>query len=232
MVSERRNLERESVPSVDELREALVARDELLAVMGHELRNSMAPLVLLASMFEEMPVDDTMKSRVAMLSRNLRSFRDTLDRIIEVTSLREGKLVLQRTRVDLDEVVREVCAGAKGEVRIESAQTPGLWDRARVAQIVSHLVTNAFQHGAPPVTISVRGRGGDVELVVQDAGPGIPLDMRDRLFQRFERSGPRRAKGLGVGLWVVDQLARAMGGNVRLLDSDRGARFGVVLPRE
>lgn len=224
-------------PAIDELRAAIEARDQLLAVVGHELRNSMAPLTLLVSMFEAMPTaDDIMKGKVAMIARNLRGFRDTLERVTEITQLRTGKLTLRREQVDLDEVVREVCAEAAAqraiEIRIDSRSIAGRWDRGRIRQVASHLLSNAIRYGEGPIDVIVRPHRHDVQLVVHDAGPGVAPELREHLFDLFERKGPRRRGGLGVGLWVVKQLCNAMGGSVSLDASERGARFSVVLPRD
>ena len=228
--------------TVEELREALTARDELIAVMGHELRNAMAPLVLLAQQFEMMPaVDDMMKKKVAMLSRNLKTFTTTLDRVGEVSGLRAGKLDLELAQVDAaqltEEVCRELAPMAKAgncELRVETSSVVGHWDRDRLAQIVRHLVTNAIRYasGAPIEVTVCPVDNQKVEIVVQDHGPGIAVGDRDRLFDRFDRATSRRGGGgLGVGLWVVKALSQAMGGSVHLADSIRGARFCVALPR-
>jgi signal transduction histidine kinase len=241
MVTERRGVETTAAPvssSAQELRDALAARDEIIAVFGHELRNAIAPLVLLADQLEVMPVDDLTRAKVAMLARNLMTFVGTLDRVSEISHLREGKLVLEQTMLDAQDVVREVgaeldamAATAARELRFATTSVVGWWDRERLKQIVKHLVHNAIRHGLGPVDISVRDDGSMLEIVVQDAGPGISPCERERLFDRFERKLLRRSGGLGIGLWVVKQLCQAMGGNVRLADSGRGARFIVALPR-
>jgi signal transduction histidine kinase len=237
VVIERRAADAVTVAGPDtDLREALAARDELIAVVGHELRNAMAPLVLLTQQFEAMPVDDLMRAKVAMLTRNLNALLGTLDRVSEVAQLRDGKLVLEPTPVDVGEVVREVgvelttlAKAAGAELRIDAPTIVGTWDRDRLKQIVDHLVNNAIRYAGGVVGISVRESGEVVELVVEDSGPGIAASERERLF-RFDRKGTRRG-GLGVGLWVVKTLCEAMGGSVRIGDSVSGARFIVALPR-
>lgn len=243
MVTERRGsppITAATSRSPEELEDALAARDELIAVMGHELRNAMSPLVLLAAQFELMPAtDDMMKKKFAMLSRNLKTFTGMLDRIGEVSQLRAGKLDLELADVDVRDVVAEVCkelaplAQASGcELRCETASVVGRWDRERLTQIVHHLVSNAVRYASgAPVEIMVREVEGQLELVVQDGGPGVPPGERERLFDRFDRKGARRSGGLGVGLWVVKALCQAMRGTVRLVDTMRGARFCVTLPR-
>jgi signal transduction histidine kinase len=236
MVTERAELA-QPASTVDELRAAVAARDELVAVIGHELRNAMSPLVMLAQYFENVPVDDVMRAKVAMLSRNLTTLLGTLDRVGELAQLRDGKLVLDPRDVDVAVIVREVAselapfaAAQNSEIAIDATSVVGRWDPERLKQIVRHLVDNALRHGAGPVEISVRACETGVEIVVDDAGPGIAANERAYLFDRFDRRLAHRRGGLGVGLWVVKALCHAMGGSVRLA-SDRPARFCVALPR-
>ena len=230
--------ERRGSPSVEDLQAAVAARDELVAVIGHELRNSIAPLVMLGQYFEVAPVDDTLRPKVAMLSRNLKTLLGTLDRVGELSQLRGGKLVLEPRDVDAEVVVREVAAElapfaatSRSEVRIDATSIRGHWDRERLKQIVRHLLDNALRHGAGPVDIGVRTRDVELEIIVEDSGSGIAANERAHVFDRLDRRTAHKAGGLGIGLWVVKALCHAMGGSVRLDESGRGARFCVALPR-
>lgn len=210
---------------VEDLRAAVQSREAMLAEVGHTLRNSLAPLVLVMPMLEQIPdLDDFLRAKLGMLSRNIHGIRATLDRLCEVTSIREGRLNLRPTPIALDTLVREVCA--THAIEVAGGSVTGRWDRARVEQIVKHLVANAVRHGAPPYAVSVRDAGDHAELVVGDAGPGLPPHARDRLAGRFETAG-----AFGVGCWIVHELTRAMGGTVRVLESERGACISVSLPR-
>jgi signal transduction histidine kinase len=239
MVTQRRGTKPEPGRSVEELQEALAARDELIAVMGHELRNAMSPVSLLSETFEaHPPADPALQRKLGMLTRYLRSFHGTLDRVSEIAQLRAGKLTLNPETVDAAEVVTEVVEQLGGqleasqcEVRRSLDSVVGHWDRARLGQIVRHLLTNALRYGSAPIDLIVRDDHGQLELIVHDHGPGIPVEERARLFDRFGRSNPRKTGGLGVGLWVVRTLCQAMGGTVALDDTEAGARFCVSLPR-
>src|SRR5581483_2193617 len=97
-----------------------------------------------------------------------------------------------------------------------------------------NLIENALRHTPPGTRVhaSVESSGGDVVLVVEDDGPGVPPEIRDRIFDRFVRSGGDAGGGSGLGLAIVRSVAEAHGGTVRLLTpaSGRGARFELVLP--
>jgi signal transduction histidine kinase len=230
---------------IHELTAALAARDSFIALVGHELRNSVAPMLLLAEQFAALVHDPqappVVASRAAMLMRYLNKFVTTVDRVAEVGDLRRGRLRLDRTAVDLVEVVDEVCREARREAEsagtelvVESAgPVTGWWDRARVKQIVTNLISNAIRYGGGGrVELTVRDRGDDAELEIRDHGPGIEPVALAHLFDRFDHDRPRRPGGFGIGLWVVKTLCAAMDGSVTADNgSSGGARFCVILPR-
>nr|WP_281374600.1 HAMP domain-containing sensor histidine kinase [Nocardioides soli] len=111
---------------------------------------------------------------------------------------------------------------------------PGLLvvgDAGRLAQVVDNLITNALVHGVPPVRVAARLDGDDVLVTVQDAGTGVPPEMRERLFERFATG--RSAGGTGLGLYIVRQLAREHGGEASYRPPEPGepGAFVVRLPR-
>jgi signal transduction histidine kinase len=235
----------EALQQVRELTAALDARDSFLSLVGHELRNAVAPMLLLAEQFSAVVHDPqaspVVASRAAMLTRHLNKFVTTVDRVAEVADLRRGRLRLELGEMDLVEAVEEVCrearreAAAGGSELVVEAAGPviGTWDRARILQITANLVSNAIRYGGGGrVEITVHSPGSDAELAIRDHGPGIEPEVLARLFDRFDHERPRRAGGFGIGLWVVKALCTAMRGSVTADNaSSGGARFCVVLPR-
>jgi two-component system OmpR family sensor kinase len=230
---------------IQELTTALAARDHFLALVGHELRNSVAPMVLLAEQFQTAVEDPRsppfMASRMALLTRNLNKFVATIDRVAEVADLRRGKVRLDPMLVDLVTVTRGVCrdlereaAAAGAELVIDAPDSLiGRWDRARVRQIVANLVSNAIKYGeGGRVELSLRDRDGAAELVIQDHGPGLDPAALPQLFEPFDHDRIGRRSGFGIGLWLVKTLCTAMQGSVTADSATTsGARFCVVLPR-
>jgi signal transduction histidine kinase len=227
---------------------ALAGRDRFIGVVGHELRNSVAPMMLLAdqlrAMAEAPDAPPLLASRVTMLTRNLGKLVATIDRVAEVSALRRGTLTLAPTIVDLREVVTEVCRdaareAAAGGVELVLGTGPtveGSWDRDRLRQVVNNLVSNAIRYsGGGRVELDVLDRGTAGELIVRDHGPGLEPELLARLFEPFaplDRDRTRRSGGFGIGLWVVKTLCTAMQGLVTVENvSGGGARFCVVLPR-
>ena len=232
-------------PQVQELTLALASRDRFLSLIGHELRNTLAPMMLLSEQFgmlaEGSQPPGKVLSRVAMLTNNLNKLMATIGRIVEVADLRRGRVQLAPSKTNLVDVVREVCgeltreAAAGGSALVIEASAPvvGVWDRARVKQIATNLVVNAIRYGGGSrLEIAVRDGDAGAELVVRDHGPGIDEALLPHLFGFFENPARQRPGGLGLGLWVVQTLCTAMGGAVSAENcSDGGARFCVVLPR-
>ena len=225
-----------------DLEHQLAARDEFIATLGVELRNSVAPLVLLADHFDRLKVttDPAIAARVSQLNRQVRKLTVTIDRITELSALREGRIDLSYELVDLQDVLEDVVreqandalrSGARLHV-VRAPPVQGWWDRARVKQIVANLVENAIRYGdGAEVELATELHGTQAELSVSDNGPGIPIEHREFLFDRFEHAPPHGAGGFGVGLCVVKLLSEAMGGTVTLESGTAGARFCVTLPR-
>jgi signal transduction histidine kinase len=230
---------------IAELSTALAARDRFIALLGHELRNSLAPTVLLAEQFSALandprgPVNVTARAR--KLAENLNKLIAAVDRVADITDLRRGKLQLDPTRIDLVEIVDEVCRESQREADFAGAvlmimaedSIDGKWDRARVKQIVANLVANAIRHsGGGRIEILVRGDASQAEIVIEDEGPGIDASLLPRLFEFTEQGTARGSGRHGIGLWVVKTLCSAMQGTVAVDNRPSGgARFSVTLPR-
>jgi signal transduction histidine kinase len=225
---------------------ALAAMDELFGVLGHDLRNACAPLALLAEQLELMtkttPIDPKqLASRTAILTRSLEKLMGTIDRVSDVAQLRTDRLVLQRSAVDLGQLVDAACdalareaAAGGGELRrsIEPGVV-GRWDRARIAQVATSLLANAIRYGGGgPIDVTVVADGNHARLRVRDHGPGIPAADRAHVFDRFDHPSARRRDRLGLGLWISRALCRAMDGDVTLESIEPGASFCVRLPRD
>ncbi len=248
-ITERRAVEEERARLVRELREAVRARDDFLAVAAHELRTPLTPLRLhVQSLQRALDRSDPERTNPARLAARLstvdasvRRLERLIDRLLDVSRLTVGRLRLELEDVDLASVVREVVERARAEadpagssiaLRAEQAVV-GRWDRLRLEQAATNLLSNAIKYGGgKPIEVEV---GGDEErawLVVRDHGIGIPPDEQARIFERFERLAPvRNFGGFGLGLWIVRQIIEAQGGVIEV-DSrpGEGSCFTVRLP--
>jgi signal transduction histidine kinase len=255
--SDRDELDPAIAAELARLRHEIALRDEFIATTAHELRNPLSPVymqleylkeTLNASPASHEPVSRAwLTGQLDAMTLRLDRFLGTLNRLLDASRLGAGHLVLLPERCDLVEITRGVLAASERHLLAAACRPTligpqavvGHWDRMRLEQIVSNLVSNAARYGAgEPISIAITERptadGGWVQLTVRDHGIGIAPSDQARIFQRFERArNVGRSAGLGIGLWVVAELCRAMGGRVEV-DSELGcgATFTVTLPRE
>ena len=235
---------------IAELENAVAARDELISLIGHELRNPLSPVFLQAHhMMAEVQkaaggqmAADWLAPRFELFLRGIDRLLDRLNRVMDVASLQApGDIALEEEDVDLSGVVGDLVsslarqAAAASATFDLSAPVPmvGHWDRIRLEQIAGNLLSNAIRYGGGRIEVEVHELSpGVAGLVVRDQGPGIAADVLPRLFDRFDRAGQRGRGGLGLGLWIVHRLCTAMGGQVTVRsDPGHGACFVVALPR-
>ena len=218
-----------------ELAKAAEEQSRFLAVTAHELRSPVGVLSmsgrLLAENWERL--DD--EERIGLLS-GLQSSSARLQRLLGdlLTSsrLKEATLDLDLEERDLAEVLAPVLLRlrlAHPEAVVEGELGAGVRavvDADRLAQIVDNLVANAVAYGRSPIRVSARQVGDEVEVTVRDDGPGVPPELRGRLFERFASRG---GHGTGLGLHIVRELARAQGGDATYAAEHNA--FVVRLPR-
>jgi signal transduction histidine kinase len=237
---------------VAELERTLAARDDVIGLIGHELRNPLSPVFLqayhlLAEVRKARSGEvsaEWLAPRMELFVRGLDRLLERLNRLMDLSALQSpGGIALVDEELDLSRVAEDVVASMAREAEAAACtvhvSSPGpmigRWDRTRLEQIVANLLGNAIRFAAGSrVDIAVHARPGDMAaLTVRDHGPGMPEELRARAFERFERSDTRQQRGgLGLGLWIVRRLCEIMGGSVAV-DSQpgRGARFTITLPR-
>ncbi len=244
--------EREGHAALLEARDAAdrasAGKTRFLAHMSHELRTPLNGVLGLAQALAQDPaLPPTQRERAAMLERAGRHLNALLNDILDLSSIEAGRLQLvatpSRLHPLLDEVAGLARAGAEAKglhLRIELApDLPGavLGDPLRIRQILHNLLNNAIKFTPPggAVTLAVRrGEPSGLLLTVTDDGPGVPEDLRDRLFQDYARATREAAKGdgTGLGLAISAGLAQAMEGSIRFgtPPGGKGSLFEVWLP--
>ncbi|KFE62992.1 sensor histidine kinase [Hyalangium minutum] len=229
-------------------REAVRLRDEFLSVASHELKTPLTPLNLrLQTLRRELerkgaPLDPLrIKEHVAVLQRQCKRLSTLAEGLLDVSRLEAGRLVLDLDYVDLSALMREVVSRFAAQAERTStllevtAPEPvvGRWDRIRLEQVVSSLLSNALKYGAGrPIHISVEQVTTGARLTVRDEGIGISPEHLPRIFDRFERAvSAEHFGGLGLGLYLTRHLVEAFGGTIRALsEPGKGSTFEVNLP--
>jgi PAS domain S-box-containing protein len=231
----------------DLLRQAVVLRDDFLSVASHELRTPLTALKLEVSNLLRLARLDAGSERARLIAKvekidaQTARLRGLIDDLLDVSSLAAGQLELQIGPVDLAEVVAEVAARFIDEAaRLGSRLTIdareraiGYWDRERLEQVVSNLISNAVKYGdGKPIEVIVWAAGGQARLTVRDQGLGIAPRDQERIFGRFERAANSgNFGGIGLGLWIVKQIVNVFGGAVSVESAPgAGATFTVELP--
>ena len=224
--------------------EAVRLRDEFLSIAAHELRTPLSALQLQLQGLLERPegIDSRIRAKLERACRGGDRMVTLVDALLDVSRITSGSFNLSASRFDLADAVEDVVerfrehavrAGSTVTVRAERG-LEGRWDRLRIEQVVTNLLTNALKYAAgTPVEIDLSGTEQDVIISVADEGPGIPESEKERIFLRFERAAPmRNFGGLGLGLYVARQITEAHGGEISLAsDRPRGAQFLIRLPR-
>ncbi|HEY6744335.1 MAG TPA: HAMP domain-containing sensor histidine kinase [Mycobacteriales bacterium] len=219
--------------------QARVERDSRFASdVSHELRSPVttmaAAVEVLARRQDEM--SPTARHAIDLLDGDLRRFRRLVEDLLEISRVDQGASRLSAEPFDLGELAAAVVARSHPGLRIEDGcPCRVMADRRRLEQVVANLVDNADRHGRGLVRIAVRRQGPCVRLEVDDAGPGVPVADRHRVFERFARVSDRDRHvdetGTGLGLALVAQHVRLHGGRVEVTDRPGGgARFAVELP--
>jgi signal transduction histidine kinase len=232
---------------IEELRAAIAARDEFIAIAAHELRNPMTPIVgqvqLLLSRARREQVSQQLLQGLEMLETAVDHYVQRATTLLEITRLNADQIRLQPSTFDLCELVldcthkyEQLATRAGSTLHCDlSAAVVGTWDRLATEQILDNLVSNAIRYGdGKPVTIELESDPGWVRVRVIDRGIGVPPADRERIFQRFQQaSGMARSGGFGIGLWVASNLARAQGGELAVeSETGAGSTFMVRLPRD
>lgn len=230
---------------VEELRAAVALRDDFLAIAAHELRTPLTSLILQIQLAGRQLRDGgsgNLAVRIEQASRQAGRLGRLVDDLLNASRLTAGRLTLTREPCDLAEITSEVVARHEADARKAgcaiglraTGKTDGLWDQARLEQVVTNLLTNALKFGGgKPVELAVHGDEEVVTLTVRDHGPGIPAEAVQRIFGKFERAVSARSYGgLGLGLYIALEIVEAHGGSLAV-DSvpGEGATFTLRLPK-
>ncbi len=217
------------------------AKDEFLAMLGHELRNPLSAVTSAVSILDSgRAIDDAMALRARdVLRRQTNHLRKLVDDLLEVNRALMGKLELHKSPVDLAEVVHRCIDTLKAsgrtaafDLRVDSVPSPINADPTRLLQVVDNLLDNAIKYSPSGglVQVTVRHAGDQVEFSVRDSGQGISAELLPKVFDIFvqgKQSLQRASGGLGIGLSLVRRLVELHDGEVHI--DSAGAGLGTTV---
>lgn len=229
---------------LSEQREVARLREEFMALLGHDLRDPLTSIVTGMALLHEQLGDAAQRHSIERMAKRSERMLSLLD---SVTDLARGRLGggIEVEMADIDglparlaHVIEDVkTASPDRHVNVEvRCDLPLCCDEKRVAQALLNLLANAVQHGAAgsPVDVVFNGDASVFEMSVINQGPAIAPALRTRLFHPYFRREPRpqsRAGGLGLGLYIVSEIATAHGGTVEVVSSDERTMFTFRIPR-
>lgn len=230
----------------EEAQQAVRVREQVLAIVSHDLRSPLSTIMLSAGQLVERPPADERRVDVPIAAGRIQRASARMLRLIEdlldFASIEAGKLAIRRQPEDAHLLIQEAAAGfnelAASSHVVLTAQAPGplpaIWcDRDRLLQVLGNLLGNAIKVTAPrgEITLTATARPSDVVFAVADHGPGIRSDEVEHLFERYWRSGDARYRGTGLGLAIARGLVEAHGGTIWVQSTlGQGATFSFSVP--
>jgi signal transduction histidine kinase len=223
---------------LDRLEIASTAQRRFVADASHELRSPLAAIQSTLEVALAHPESAEWRHVVADALEDARRLRRLVDDLLTLANTAETAATARRQEVDLDEIVMRTARAARDESRValdlrKVSAGRVIGDPDQLTRVVQNLLDNARRHATNQIAVSLTSTSGEVVLVVEDDGPGIPLSERDRVFERFARVDEARTHdlgGTGLGLAIVKEIVRDHGGSVRVTDGSIGARLEVRLP--
>lgn len=231
--------------------EAIRERDEFISVAAHELRTPLTALHLklegmehaLQKELDVAAVESLLGARLEGALRQAERLTVLVERLLDVSRIVGERFDLNPEPCDLKDVIDEVIRGFREEAGLASTElrfrasgdTRGLWDRARIEQVLTNLLSNALKYGAgQPMDVELKGRPSAIRIAIVDRGIGISTEHLERIFSRFERAAPlSHYGGLGLGLYIARHIVEAHGGTIDVSSElGKGTSFRIELPKK
>jgi signal transduction histidine kinase len=230
--------ENDALRSIANATAAARARDEILAIVSHDLRGPLHAISLASEALREDATEDAKRYLSAIDRAGARAERLISD-LLDASAIENGKLSLNRARINLNSVVKQAVAehdllarDSKATITAHLPDAPVYVDadRDRLLQALANLIGNALKHArGTPIDISIDERDHNAILAVSDRGPGIPPAEIQHVFDRYW-TGRARKGGAGLGLAIAKGIALAHGGTIQVFSQpNEGARFEVAL---
>ncbi len=227
--------------TLERMQEEARFRERFIGILGHDLRNPLNAISLSSRALRRRGLSPPQQQLAQRIEASAARMGNMISDILDLTRARlSGGIPLHLGRASLPSVCRQVVeelsvAHPDRSIVFETqGEGEGVWDAERLAQVVSNLVGNALEHGAPEGPILVRCVGEPERQLLEISNPGAPIPghLLGTLFDPFRQGLPGRGNGLGLGLFIVRELVEAHGGHVDVRSTQEGTTFVVVLPRD
>ncbi|NKX47737.1 GAF domain-containing sensor histidine kinase [Rhodobacteraceae bacterium R_SAG8] len=225
---------------VEHERQMAAVQEEFVAVLGHDLRNSVAALNAGVRQLDKEPLSDKARKILPLMGSSIHRMSELIDNIMLHAKSRLGGGIRISATPDagledaLNHVVEEVRAAAPDhKITVDlDFDRPVSCDAARVAQAVSNLLSNAVRYADDGSEVTVRGRVSEAEAVisVSNRGTPIPESLKQKLFQPYQRGDQTKGEGLGLGLYIASSIAVAHSGQIDVTCDDGLTTFAFRLP--
>lgn len=231
------------------LQEAVKLRNEFLSIASHELKTPLTSLILLVqSMKKTLALFNTenflekLTKTVNQTEKQLLRLTRLVDDMLDITRIESGKLILNKEIFNLAELIEEISERLSPQIQAETGEplkilrldrVEGSWDRYRIEQAITNLITNAIKYGnGKTIELSLIDEGESALISVKDYGMGIMKDHQEKIFNLFERgSGPKGISGLGLGLFISKQIIESHQGKIWVESvPGSGSTFFIKIP--
>ncbi len=216
-------------------RKNVILREQLIAVLGHDLRNPLGAITMTVEYLDRFITDEKQKNLIGIIKQSGYRMNELIGNVMDFARTRMGEgIVIAPQHVELKPVLEHVVEELKflypnRPIAVDLAlQDPIYCDADRVAQLISNLLANALTHGDPQSPVYFTGHHEDnkLQLSVVNNGDPIPKSLQLILFTPFKKEGNRPSKnGLGLGLYIADQIAKAHGGTLFCTSTEEETRF-------
>ncbi|GMR12947.1 MAG: hypothetical protein BMS9Abin29_1142 [Gemmatimonadota bacterium] len=225
------------------LRDAVQARDDMIAVVSHDLRNPVGTVAAAAELIQDIPLTEERRAEhLDIIRRSADRMSRLIDDLLDIARLDAGRLKVEPASEPVGDLLQEAVAlsshlAGQAGVVVRMGGDDGMprvmVDRERILQVLANLIGNAIQFtpAGGEITLRAAAEEGRVVVSVADNGPGVPEEVRAHLFDRFWRGGSSGGKGAGLGLAIVKGLVEAHSGEVWVESvAGEGATFSFSLP--
>lgn len=228
------------------LEDTVKSRDEFLSIVSHELKTPLTTMkfqiqLSLRTLVGINPIDEEKKSKLeSMLHQTDKSIiriNRLVDDMLDISRISTGKLALQPEEFDLDETIAEVVdrlSPLLGDIIFTTEKrVRGNWDKFRIEQVITNLLTNAAKYGnKKPIIVNLSKNNGTAKISIKDSGRGIAKEDHEKIFLRFQRiKATDQISGLGIGLYIVKEIVLMHKGTIEVKSAlNEGAEFIVRIP--